>query len=54
MPTKDRVMRRAAEMHREASETHALWKNADEGQRHEPSRMARDPPETHALWKECQ
>jgi hypothetical protein len=37
MPATDRVIRRAAEMAREASETHALvTKNAEEGQGDEP------------------
>jgi hypothetical protein len=55
MPRKDRVLSRAAEMAREASETHALVKkNADGGEEDEQTaEMEREASETHLLVKEC-
>ena len=55
MPTKEGVMSRAAEMAREASETHVLVKkNADGGRvMSRAAKIAREASETHGLVKEC-
>jgi hypothetical protein len=52
MPRKDSVLSRAAEMAREASETHALVKkNAEEGQCEQRSRDGNGSLRNHALLK---
>jgi hypothetical protein len=55
MPRKDRVMSRASEMAREASETHVLVKTMPRKDRvmSIAAEMAREASETHALVKEC-